>query len=463
LLDEIKSHRDIVIEIVEIIECWIELLEKYPEAVNEMNLKVLSEFMVEKAGLFYNNFEERSKKVITSDKVSVKKDAVYFYHFHSISLVLGRQTLLYPFMLVTGANYAGLIKNLCKKIEITMSFDEFINEFIEQRESGVPRLLKRDIEFIKETTSHQFTSRKEFYEFIRSRRNKKRIIRLGRLSVLGNYQAVNFPTLGLIPYMSLTESTGQVPDDLVPYINFENYPSKRERNIKVFRLFLVPVEKEEEWVEILSRMGRTGKLKEHYIVYNWKSLIRTRKGKWKWKLDFQDLKTNPGTPHGKFNFISLAKRIERITPNFQKFISTIYDTDQANPQELAAITGISKRTAYDYFNKFVDEKIILPHWQVSRIGLDALYQVFFENKESNKSLAEFLESLPKTMVMRSKEFCRFLIFLPSAAIERFIHVLRIDEENDEFETIYRGKIVLTTDYTDKKADLNIILKDQRTR
>ena len=104
-------------EVIEIIETFIDLLNSFPVAVRKFDLEELHEYMAEKAEDFYTEFKGRAKH--GENEVRLEKDVVYIYSYSSIVLVLGTHLLLYPFMLVTGANYHDLIPLLCRELKKT--------------------------------------------------------------------------------------------------------------------------------------------------------------------------------------------------------------------------------------------------------------------------------------------------------------------------------------------------------
>ncbi|MFW9994471.1 MAG: hypothetical protein ACFFD4_20675 [Candidatus Odinarchaeota archaeon] len=459
LVDELKSTKGTDVEVIEIIECWIELLANHPVAVSDMDLKKLSEFMAAKAEEFYANFKERN--VIYDKNISVEKNTLYLFYFSSISLIISRYTLIYPFMLVSSANYTGFIPALCQHLrKSSFTLVSFLENFLNLGRKAKLKLSKRDIDLIKTATAIEFVSGKEYYNTTKTFLRKKRSRRLALLSVFARYYAVNFPSLGLIPYMNLSQLQTEVPSELEPYIEIEYYPARRKRGFRIFRLFLLPEEGMEDKVNQLTELGMTGRVEEWYYLYNWESLRQTSRGTWRWKLDFDKLAHDIREPEAKYNLMVATKRIRGVSTNFLTFLDVIHREDQLIPQELAASTGFNIRTIYDYVNKVLDENVVLPYWTISRIGLDADYQIFAENTAKNQPFVELLRSLPVSIVMESKKFYRFVIHLPKSSIERFTSFLKAIEDKNVFNTVYRENITSLTDYTRLKVDLTGILKDQ---
>jgi hypothetical protein len=108
-----------------------------------------------------------------------------------------------------------------------------------------------------------------------------------------------------------------------------------------------------------------------------------------------------------------------------------------NDEDMSIRTGISEHTVRKYRHRALQDDFVIPYWLVSQIGLDNYYQVCIQNTDCNQRLVSFFDTLPKVKVMKSKEFCRYLLFLPAEAIEKLKRNLKIGEKKGEFEIIWR--------------------------
>ncbi|MHA2298089.1 MAG: hypothetical protein ACXAEU_05120 [Candidatus Hodarchaeales archaeon] len=136
--------------------------------------------------------------------VTIEKNVYYIYDYSSISLVQGSITLLYPFMLPGAANYRNFIPSLCRrlrKLDPPISLEAFFETFYELYIRGKPNLVKRDMEFLKKVSGLAIDSWDSYRKIVSKFAKTKRYYRLKHLRVLGLYFTVNFPALGLIPYM----------------------------------------------------------------------------------------------------------------------------------------------------------------------------------------------------------------------------------------------------------------------
>ncbi|MFW9996240.1 MAG: hypothetical protein ACFFD4_29635 [Candidatus Odinarchaeota archaeon] len=443
-------------EVIKIIETFIELLSRFQRAVKEFDLEKMYEYLADKAENFYQKFKVDSTE--SENKVRIEKDEVYIFSYASVSLFLGTNILLYPFMLVAAANYRNFIPLLCRRLrrsdqdKITTKI--FFEVFYELYSKGKPKLLKYDIDFLKKIIQNDFKSSNEYFSIAKRYKKKKRYRRLMFLRVLHVYAEINFPSLGLIPYINVAPQSNHIPEDLQPFIEIKNQSQVKYRNFPVFRLFLLPLGYETEWSRRLAEIGLTEKMEEWYNRYNWDMLRQTSKGTWKWELDLSDLDPATTAEFNRFDLVFHVNKAEILSPRFISFIETVHRLQTMDSEDLSAKTGIALRTINRYIKNGLEEKIILPIWNISRIGLDGYYQIIFENKCVNESLIEFLEAFPRVKVMKSKKYSRYLIFLPQADVNRFDVLLKNSEKQGEFELLSRGEITLGTNSIERGVNLN---------
>jgi hypothetical protein len=444
-------------EVIDILETWLYMLKRYPEAVKDLDMEKLREYMAEKAENFHEKYREKYLNE-ERNKVVIEKNVVYIYDFSSISFLLGSTPLLYPFMLLYAANYWNFISILCRKLQKIdvndqIMLEDFLRAFIDmiQRRSK-PKLTKRDIEFLKELTSFGFDSRKEFTRIYRKYQTTKQYRRLDNLRVLCFYRGVNFSSLNLTPYMHLSDYRFKIPDGLKAFIE------QKLGKSKIFRLFLVPAVYEKKWADELSRLGVTSKLESWEIRYNWDSLFRTARGFCKWKLEiFSDFASLPDRDTDatsvKYDLYYKIDGEKKLTMGFVTFLETIHRMETTNPEALAAMTGFKINTIRKYLQDAIDRKIILPSWLITQLGLNSLYQVCIKNSKVNYRLIAFLETLPKVKVMKSEAFSRYLLFLPPVAVNKLNRSLKNSVESGNFEILSREKLFFDSTTIDKGVDL----------
>ncbi|MFW9995584.1 MAG: hypothetical protein ACFFD4_26335, partial [Candidatus Odinarchaeota archaeon] len=211
---------------------------------------------------------------------------------------------------------------------------------------------------------------------------------------------------------------------------------------EILRLFLIPEEHENELVKKLREIGNTGKMTGYSQFYNWHSFKKQTTYNWKWKLDLSDLRVQDRTDHGKFNLIKYNDT-QSVTKGFLTFLDAVHKSCSVNPVMLSAETRISENTIVKYRQKALKEQHVLPYWSVSHIGLDDFYQVCFPNTESNKQLIETFDTFPKASVMKSDEFCRYLLYLPPKNINELDGLLEEKEENREIKLYSKNAINVT--------------------
>ncbi|MFW9997273.1 MAG: hypothetical protein ACFFD4_34840, partial [Candidatus Odinarchaeota archaeon] len=90
---------------------------------------------------------------------------------------------------------------------------------------------------------------------------------------------------------------------------------------------------------------------------------------------------------------------------------------------------------------------------VSKIGLNDYYQICLRNTDVNKQLIAFLDTLPKIKVMKSQEFYRYLLFLPSIAIRRLNKLLAEHEKKNDYDILWRHEISYNIKAIEKGVNL----------
>ncbi|MFW9994470.1 MAG: hypothetical protein ACFFD4_20670 [Candidatus Odinarchaeota archaeon] len=451
LLKVLKSKKNTDDEVLTIVETWIEMLTRFPEAVAEIDLGTLHEFMAEKSEQFYEQFKCDNGFNI-GEEIVIEQNATYIYHWASISLIKGPITQLYPFMLVRASNYSGFIEAFCNRLKsVRESFKSFFNIFIALNQSGKPKLSEYDIKLIKEGISLEFQSRKQYNEVTRKFLRKKNLQRLVNLKVVAFFHAVNFSPLGLVPYIHLANDQALLPENFKPFVE------KQFGRPRMYRLFLLPIEKEKEWADSLNQLGKGGKLEEWSYHYSLDLLKFKNDGSWEWELDFPILGTNHQTSQ-KFDLLAKCERPKRLTPGLVSFLDAVHRYESATPEEIAAITGLSSSTAWTYFYIGFDSKIILPYWHIGRIGLDSYYQILFKNDLVNQKLEKFLEGFPKVMIMKSENICLFTLYLPVTAIEKLENFLKTGEEEKSFSILAKGSLLIDQISIDKGVKLDRLWK-----
>ncbi|MFW9992868.1 MAG: hypothetical protein ACFFD4_12565 [Candidatus Odinarchaeota archaeon] len=130
----------------------------------------------------------------------------------------------------------------------------------------------------------------------------------------------------------------------------------------------------------------------------------------------------------------------------------------AHNLRIAVEAGVSEDLATKNRQKALKERVILPFWQISRLGNDHVYQICFRNTVDNQQLANYLETFPKVKVMKSADFCRYLLFLPAIGIEKLSAMLIEGEKNGDFSVLWRRNIVVDDKTRLTGVNLNELLK-----
>ncbi|MFW9992869.1 MAG: hypothetical protein ACFFD4_12570 [Candidatus Odinarchaeota archaeon] len=306
-------------EVLTVFRTLDDLLQRYPKQVKDFDLNRLREYMVKKAEKFYDYFRDKQSE----PGIHIEKKKNNLYSFASITLFYKSTPFLYPLMLVRLINYHGFIRLLCQRLgKITkqeLVLNDFLDEYTVLSRQCRPKLVSRDIDMVKKLSKFDFSVR-YYYRKIMRLDADKRYKRLVYLGVLGIYHGINFPVLGLVPYLHLTSRNTGIPAFLNPHIELEYHPAKKGKDYQVFRLFLIPGKVEKEWVPLLRESGLVGKLDEWYIRYNWDNLRHTTEFTWKWDLEYS-IDTQLANDHGKFDLIE-NQQGEMLTVN-KNFIACL--------------------------------------------------------------------------------------------------------------------------------------------
>ncbi|MFW9993420.1 MAG: hypothetical protein ACFFD4_15355 [Candidatus Odinarchaeota archaeon] len=436
--------------VIEILTTFVELLDLYSDAVNGFNSygfnTELQDFMAEKAELFYRKFEPYYSEKDAGSRICLKRDVVYIYEFSSITInIKSSWSILYPFSLLTGANYWNFIPDLCRKLtkkEGKITLLDFIEEFFDLQRKGTPKLCKRDIELLKKMTSEPLGSREELERF-KKRNKSKRHWRLTSLGVWGCPYRINFPAIGLVPYFHLSKNDiVDIPSEMEKYIESEHKLGKQHRGF-LFRLFLLPADKENVLADELTKLGPTGRIAEIYHSHNWDAFERSARGKLRWNIDFSPLESgNISLPQERHVYNLLVNKDKQgMSPGLVTLLNEIHgQTGLVHPKNLVSRTGLSLNTVREYIRRSLDQQIILPYLSFSKIGLDTFYAVIFENKPVNQYMTNFFDSLPRVKVMKTDRFSRYLLFLPETRVKKLDRLLKNLEERKEIEMLVRCEI-----------------------
>ncbi|MFW9997928.1 MAG: DUF4838 domain-containing protein, partial [Candidatus Odinarchaeota archaeon] len=160
-------------EVTAILTALVELLTSYPEEVRTFALYEMQDFLVEKAENYYNSFKNNSSPV------SIEKSQVYFYHFCSISLLIGSYTFLFPYNLIALANYINFIPLLCTEVRKIgteagqVTLEDFLTAYYDLLKKSRVKLYKRDVELVKELANFDFSRKNWHVTFSKYERNKK--------------------------------------------------------------------------------------------------------------------------------------------------------------------------------------------------------------------------------------------------------------------------------------------------
>jgi len=451
-----NSRTQISDELESVFDALYELLDKQSSEVKSFDLEKLNDILVEKAESFFNRFNN----IITSDTVIIEKNKVYFYHFGSISLIKGPITILYPFILVQISNYRNFIQQLCRHFDKLdkdkLGLEDLFEPYIKLMKSCKPVINKRDVDLLKTITAKTFDE--NYYLGLKKYYTSVRYLRLKHLQVVGYYAMVNYQALGLIPYMHLSTSKVVIPDHVLPFIEYELHSEKQQRVHDVFRLILVPRKYETEWTGTLKEIGTTGKLTEWYTSYNWDLLSQTTKSTWKWNCDSITPESVMKDNLSKFNHYILADHPTKLTESFIKYLDTIHRLGPVAVEYVSIQTGLKEGTIQKFEQRARKEKFLIPYWRIIRFGFSSSYQVCFPNISVNKSLEHYLSLFPKVTAMRSKEFSRYLIFLPDVAATKLNRFLLEEEKSNKIELFNRQKVTLDSSSIVYGSDLTEIMK-----
>ncbi|MHA1449247.1 MAG: hypothetical protein ACTSP4_07500 [Candidatus Hodarchaeales archaeon] len=402
----------------EIIKTMYELITKYSIAVKNIDLEdmALREFMSRKAELFYRNYRNKSKDY----SIIIKKKPADIYNLCSISLKKGGIVLLYPYILIAVINYQNSIRIFCRRTrkKTKLNFDSIIDVLYDLSLRLKPRLLKWDVSLIRKLVKTCQLPENYPRVFLKYRSNK-RFKRLQNLRVLGFYYAINFTSIGLVPYMHLSHHKTEIPEELKPYIEFESHPSKKTRGYQLFRLFLFPEAEKKEFYEKLANIGLTSEVEEWYCKYNFDDLIQTKSGTWKWKINL--LTPSPRYDSGKYVYMINTEESIDLKPKFLSYLEAVHQMSVINAEEIRIDTGISPHSIKRYQKMAIERKFILPDLYISRIGLNAYLQICLVSKE-HQDIIRLFETLPKIKVIKSRAFSRYLINIPRSNLKEIIKI-----------------------------------------
>ncbi|MHA1168010.1 MAG: hypothetical protein ACTSP4_00935 [Candidatus Hodarchaeales archaeon] len=448
----IADNKDILTdETLEMMKVWLQLLEKYPEEVRDIDLVRLHNYMAEKSEYFYEKFGNRT------DEIKIEKDRVIIFDFQSISLIFGSIIILYPFIFLYASNCWKFVQIFIRKlrkqpVNNQIDLTDFISSFWEvfQGKSKV-KLGNKDIALIKELSNLNLGTRNEYIRIFRRYQNTKRFQRLNYLYIVAIFHSINYQSLGLIPYMNITNHRFEFPRTLTPFI--EQKLGKRD----IFRLILIPSQYEKQWCSELQNIGMTSKLNSWDILYNWNSLSLSARGLCKWKIDPFDISNlilpnnENSSSHSKLYYNS--DPYDRITTGFIRFVNAVHQIERVHPPTLSVYTGMSEITIKGYTRDALDNKVILPVWLFSRMNLNTILQICLYNEDLNSNLIKYFELLPKVKIMKSEAFSRYLLFLPSLYATKLEKFLRNENKTGNIRIIQLEKIPYGSEVIDKGTDL----------
>ncbi|MHA1166815.1 MAG: hypothetical protein ACTSP4_11325 [Candidatus Hodarchaeales archaeon] len=441
-------------EVKIILKTCYTMMQHYPAAVRNFDLAKLHKFMAKNAQDFYNSFKPENIGIDGGNDVIIVNDVFYSYKYSSISFIFGTRVLLYPFMLLS-VNYINFTSHLYEKIkkETEISLLTFLEIFYELYIKGKPKLTKRDITFFKKIMKVSFDNISEYSDFIRKYERTRRFNRLKYFRVLNLVHTINFPAIGLDPYIHLAPATIEIPDDIKNFIEVESQPAGKKKNHRIFRIFLLPKSQSNTLSRRLERIGVTGGIVEWYRSYNWHFLTQTRKFKWKWRMKFDDLNSYQFDANGRFDLFQNITSVRSISSGFLSYLDAIHRTGTGNPNDLAVKTGLTVQSIYRFHKKALSQKIIIPEIVITKIGLPVFYQVCFKNIHKNRILIDYFNSFPKIKAIISKELCRYLLFLPPMYDIRLKKLLTNEEKHYDYEILSQYRINLGSKSIESGVDL----------
>ncbi|MFW9997447.1 MAG: hypothetical protein ACFFD4_35715 [Candidatus Odinarchaeota archaeon] len=424
-------------ELAEIFDTFYDLLinsknAEFGTAVKEFDLEKLRGFMSRKADKFLNSFNRGNKK---KDLVLIEKNAFYYTRYHSISFTRNSITRLYPFLLISAVNYHNFIPLLCRDLERIDSpllhLEHFFDTYLSLLKLCKPAFTEQDIKLLQELTALDFT--KIGHHSFQKYDADKHYRRLNNLGVVSFSCSINYPALRFVPYMHYSTNLISVPEYLQPFIEIESHPAKTKQEHVVFRLFLIPEAIERKLAPAIDLLGMADKLEEWFVSYSWNSLVHTKRSTWKWKLDFSDLEVESGSNPNRFDRIFFTEQPRKLNYKFISYLETVHRLGPVNTDELVDYIGFSEEAIRKYQQIALKDRIIIPYWLLSQIGSDSYYEVSFKNHENNQKLATFLENMPKVKAMKSKNFSRYIVYLPEPAVRKLDHLLQQKEKQGEID------------------------------
>jgi len=452
LLEKTKSD----IEVVEIINSWLELLISYNEKVKSLDLKELAPFLNRRSEKMLHLLKQCNleKKVL-----NYTIDSSYIFYYHSITIIIGTKTLLYPYMLVIASNYNNFIPKLSndlkRKIGGKITLVGFLTVFYALYSAGIPRLVKKDWQLLKRISKIQTTNRDDYIEKMRrvGYGHSRRFRRLRLLKVSQNSFVINFPAIGYIPYILISFQEHKLSQNMKKFVEIE-YSDKKHGNTTTLRIMLIPSVYEEEWVEILSSIGEIDKIQEIYSTINWNTLYQTRKGSWKWRINLTENNLDLSDELAINNLFVNMKRINGLTTQYIKFIDIVRRLGTVHSEELSTITGLSTVTVKKYLKSAQNREIIIPEWHINRIGLNYYFQVVLRANKIDHQFIDILEKLPKLKVIKSKKLIRYLFFLPTkTSVNQISAFIKKFNTSGECEILYQGKILDSVSTIIKGVDI----------
>ncbi|MFW9995598.1 MAG: hypothetical protein ACFFD4_26405, partial [Candidatus Odinarchaeota archaeon] len=333
-----KNQYKLDVLVLEVMNTLLEMLDCFPEAVQKYDLEKLHDFMSEKAENLFTLFDTTGNQDL---ELQIIKEPAYMFRYVSVSIIHRSRTILYPLELVRIGNYNNFIPLLCNELERTITdritLISLVDSIFELYRRCKVKLNKYNIKVIQKALNLVSSKKQhELFRYFRGLGQNKHFNRLTGLGVLCIYQTINFPVLGLVPYMHLAHHKTIIPDELQAFIEIENHPGIKQ-SYQVFRLFLLPKERETEWSKSLEELGITGKIDEWFTSYNWHSLKQTTRFTWKWNLNgFTDLNPYPTEFYHKFDLIRPI-RIQKMTEIQANYLETVHQLESANSEDVAII------------------------------------------------------------------------------------------------------------------------------
>ncbi|MHA2296628.1 MAG: hypothetical protein ACXAEU_18125 [Candidatus Hodarchaeales archaeon] len=451
LYEALESSKDPVISsaVLEILETWLDLLINFPEEVLALDLISLKEYMSDRSENFYKRYSDKEKTI----QVKILFDSKYMYKVSSVVLFKENLKLYYPYSLVIACNYPQAVSSFCSAFEKTdMTLVSLVNVIYTILKSGEPFLFDADIDLMTKLLALDIQGGIPVSELLDEHVRTGEYYRLSCLQVFQLYYVVNFPALGLVPYMNISTPYEQITEGYKRFIEHEFIAPEP------FRVLLFPIEREEELLRDIDE-NNTCKVIKWYNRYDLQYLERGITDYWTWS---RGLTTTSGPVSARvFKLVDFNVPEVSFTPVHSTILDIVHRSMTIPPVEIANVTGIKKRTVYNYFKRAIEMGVIIPYWSLTRTGLDEYFRVVLAEEPLEAEVKAYLERFPKTNTNLGNKFTSTVLYLPSGMVKKVEDYLKTSEQEEKCRILSIGTFTADSWTVNRGFELKLYLDEKK--